>query len=258
MPPKLAAIIPALDHHPITRRCVESLIAAAQGQPARIVIVDDGSAVPYAMPDIPGVQCLRNEAGLGYTRATNRGIEFALSQDRPEAILLLNNDIELRGRAIARLSEAITDFALAGTFARSVAMRGGQDTHFLEFSCVLIRTEVFESIGLLDPLFEQGYYSDDDFCLRAQLAGFRLGQIPHANPPDILHYLSSTHGAARWQRMEEAFDAFLGKWGANNDPTVQRYIRERLWNPRTGSFGKMSEVEEQRRLEAQSRGDALQ
>jgi glycosyltransferase involved in cell wall biosynthesis len=47
--------------------------------------------------------------------------------------------------------------------------------HRLVFYCVAIKREVFDKIGLLDEVFSPGNCEDDDFCLRAIDAGFKLG-----------------------------------------------------------------------------------
>lgn len=48
-------------------------------------------------------------------------------------------------------------------------------TDFVTFFCVLIKKEVFLDIGLLDERFYPGGYEDDDFCERANLAGYKIG-----------------------------------------------------------------------------------
>ena len=45
----------------------------------------------------------------------------------------------------------------------------------LAFVCVYIAREVFDTIGYLDESFGGYGREDDDFCLRAQRAGFKLG-----------------------------------------------------------------------------------
>ena len=43
----------------------------------------------------------------------------------------------------------------------------------IAFLCTLIKREVIEKIGGLDERFSPGNFEDDDFCLRAQLAGYK-------------------------------------------------------------------------------------
>jgi len=55
---------------------------------------------------------------------------------------------------------------------------------------MLVRREVFERIGLLDPSYTI-YCEDVDFCLRARQAGFSCAYAPDAR---VLHKVSSSSG----------------------------------------------------------------
>jgi len=234
----LAAVIPALDQHSLTRRCVDTLTAAIPPQVAlKIVIVDDGSVEPYAAADYPDALLVRHERNCGYTQAVNHGITTALEQYRPHAILLLNNDIEFHPSALARLIRELDFFDVVGPFGRFDPGDEIRYVPYVEFSCALIRAEVFTRVGLLDPRFEQGYYSDDDFCVRCAMAGFWLGQLWRVEPPDIVHHLGRTYGSARQERIAASYPIFMEKWGASDHPAVKNYIRDYLWNPKTRGFG---------------------
>lgn len=236
--PLIAAVIPALDQHDLTRRCVNTLLAASGDLEPLIIIVDDGSRTPYAVGDFPGAVIVRNDTNRGYTFATNRGIAHALEY-QPDAILVANNDVEFRGEAVARLARGLGDFDLIGPLARTI-VRGEQTlTSFIEFSCVLIRTTVFQTLGGLDARFTHGYYSDDDFCLRSQIAGFRLGHLRTNHSPDILHESGATFGTARLDRIKASYPTFLNKWGESEIPCVRHYIQNYLWNPDAAGFGKL-------------------
>jgi hypothetical protein len=50
---------------------------------------------------------------------------------------------------------------------------------FIEGSCVLIRREVLETAGLLDPSFF-AYWEDVDLCLRGRAKGFKCVFVPRA------------------------------------------------------------------------------
>jgi GT2 family glycosyltransferase len=62
------------------------------------------------------------------------------------------------------------------------------EADFCEFTCVLIRSIVFHSVGLLDEKY-QFYHEDTDFCFRCQVAGFRCVYDQTAL---IKHYIGST------------------------------------------------------------------
>ena len=64
-------------------------------------------------------------------------------------------------------------------YAKKIAARTGFTlvAHRLVFFCVLIRRELVDLIGLLDEGYVLGNFEDDDYCMRATLAGYRLGIV---------------------------------------------------------------------------------
>ncbi|MCW5863213.1 MAG: glycosyltransferase family 2 protein [Anaerolineae bacterium] len=65
-----------------------------------------------------------------------------------------------------------------------------RDVDFAPFCGILVRREVFETVGLLDEAFFL-YYEDMDYCRRARLAGWRIRLCPAAH---ILHAVSASSG----------------------------------------------------------------
>lgn len=86
------------------RRCLDSLDAALDGQPAEIIVVDNASAddsadLANAHPRVTRVE--RNERNLGFAAAVNRAAELSTAP----WLLLLNPDTEARPHAVANLLE---------------------------------------------------------------------------------------------------------------------------------------------------------
>ena len=85
--------------------------------------------------------------------------------------------------------------------------------HRLVFYCVAIKKEVIDKVGLLDEVYTPGNYEDDDFCMRAIEAGFKLGI---ARDVYVHHFGSVTHKALNLDyrelvtRNRKIFDT---KWG---------------------------------------------
>lgn len=87
------------------------------------------------------------------------------------------------------------------------------------FPCVYIRREVFEKIGYLDEQFDGNSYDDDDLCLRAQMAGFKLAVTPDVV---VLHgnngvgcsssFLRTMTPAQYEQSSRDMEKKFLEKW----------------------------------------------
>lgn len=73
------------------------------------------------------------------------------------------------------------------------------DVDWIGFACVLIRREVFEQIGLLDPGYYL-YFDDNDFCRRASDAGWRIVYRPEAR---IVHYVGETTQVTTHERARD-------------------------------------------------------
>ena len=93
-------------------------------------------------------------------------------------------------------------------------------------ACMLIRREVFEQVGGLCLSFP-GNWNDIDFCLKVQLAGFRVVFTPHAQ---LFHFESKTRIA---KRVESEVGKLGARWGSILDddpyfnPRLQRYTN--IW-----------------------------
>lgn len=162
-----------------------------------------------------------NQENLGFTAGCNQGIKHALDRNRT-AVLLINNDTtfppDLLGQLACGLSKAPVTvpkmryyspadriWTAGGRFVRYNGFRsthtglnetdhGQYDTptniSFSPMCCMLIKTTVFESIGLLDEAIF-AYCEDTDFCIRLQKAGLPIRYLPDAV---IYHKVSSLTG----------------------------------------------------------------
>jgi len=186
-----------------TRECLES-IDHNTPEPHEIILVDNGSSdgtVPYlrelcAQDD--RYRLVENGTNLGFAAGCNIGMRLA----RGGRILLLNNDVVVpRGwlsgllQCLEREPDAgivgpmsnevagaqrVSDTGYRSTdeleeFARSFARENGGrrvPADRLVGFCMLFRREVVEAVGELDESFGSGNFEDDDFCLRAALAGY--------------------------------------------------------------------------------------
>ena len=60
-------------------------------------------------------------------------------------------------------------------------------------ACWLVRREVYEKLGGLDPAFKQGNFEDIDFCMRLTEAGHDIGYVPEAL---LWHFGSGSNNTA--------------------------------------------------------------
>jgi hypothetical protein len=155
------------------------------------------------------VVIIRNSTNLGVAEGNNVGIRAALG-DNCASVLLINNDTVFGPDVISKLSEGLEQYqcdmivpkilyfspadrvwSAGGDFSvlrgRSIHIGFGRkddgrfdqprEVNYGPTCCMLIRREVFERIGLMDPNYFV-YFDDSDFCLRANRAGIRLVYLP--------------------------------------------------------------------------------
>ena len=78
---------------------------------------------------------------------------------------------------------------------------------------MLLKTEVYNNIGLFDERFNPAYYEDPDLCFRAIKAGYKLGWC-HSCP---IHHLAhqTMNNQSLFQKnpqFEKSWNAFTKKW----------------------------------------------
>ena len=103
------------------------------------------------------------------------------------------------------------------------------------FSCVIVKREVIEKIGLMDENFTPAFWEDQDYCLRALYAGFSLAT---SNISFVFHNHSTTSSGVNsevYKRNEQYFYQKhpLGKWiwehkRSNVIKDIKNYIKEGL------------------------------
>lgn len=184
-----------------TKQCIDSVIKYTD-QPYELIIVDNGSTdgTQDYLKSLPGVRLILNGSNYGFAKGNNQGIAAA----KGELILLLNNDVVVTPRWLEGLQRAIresADIGMAGPRSNYVSgpqldpatryrtmedmvryseevsrlNRGSRrETDRLVGFCLLIKKELLQKIGAFDERFASGNFEDDDLCLRARLAGYRL------------------------------------------------------------------------------------
>ncbi len=201
--PLVSVVILNWNGLPYVITCLKSVLAS--DYPRFLVIVidngsTDGSDKAIEM-QFPNVLLYKMENNLGYAAGNNIGIVESLNKGC-DYILLLNNDTEVPpnmiysvvsdmlqnpqagvvGVKIYLLEEPDRFWAVGGVFRSNRLHTLGINEHDhgqynnvkldFVFGCgILVKSEVFEKIGLLDTRFFF-YYEDIDLCLRAKKAGF--------------------------------------------------------------------------------------
>ncbi|WP_290661941.1 glycosyltransferase [Ignavibacterium sp.] len=245
-PPKVSIIIIAFNQADYTQKCVLSIKEKVKVN-YEIILIDNASSdeTPKLFKEgLDFIRYYRNEKNLGFPAGVNQAIKEALG----DYILILNNDTILTENLIERLlevAESDDKIGIVGPISNEVSglqkdkdanyktieemylyaekireKNKGQILHFprVAFLCTLIKKEVIDKIGGLDERFSPGNYEDDDFCLRAQIAGYQTVIVKDAF---IHHYGSKSFKAngekAYAERLINNQKIFIQKWGATPD-----------------------------------------
>jgi hypothetical protein len=179
-----------------------------------IIVVDNGStdnSVEEIKRTFPDIKLIQNDKNLGFPEGANVGIRAAAGG----YIMLLNDDTVVARNILKDLVEAMGSNANIGIAGPMILYHNEPDKiwsaggrlNFLGYAshigkglnkelfnksypvdyitgcAVLIKKEVIDKIGLLDPEYFL-YFEDADFCLRAKKAGYEYIYVPS---PTVWH-----------------------------------------------------------------------
>lgn len=182
--PLISVVIPTYNHcDDLLKPCVESIKTHTNLSNLEIIIIANGctdNTREYCESLPEPFRLIWSDEALGYTRATNLGIEKSLG----EFVILLNNDIIL----LNQKHNLWIDMLLAPFSDPKVGISGPlmlhdnyADRRVMIFFCVMIRRELFRQIGFLDEIYSPGGGEDIDFCVRAEDMGWRQVIVPDDN-----------------------------------------------------------------------------
>jgi GT2 family glycosyltransferase/glycosyltransferase involved in cell wall biosynthesis len=225
--PTLSVIMVLHDQFDLTLMALGSLRANYPGD-IELILVDSGSADETRLIErfVPGATYLRFDDNIGYLRGCNAGLTFATA----DAVLYLNNDIELAPGAIAaalrRLESDPRIGVVGGLVLRTndVVQEAGnivfcdgstqgymrdasplapeanfvRDVDFCSGVFLMARRTVLNRLEGFDEAFAPAYYEDADLCIRMSEAGFRVVY----DPAVVVHHLE--YGSATSSRGAEA------------------------------------------------------
>lgn len=245
-PPKVSIIIVAYNQSEYTKKCIDSIKTNVKVS-YEVILIDNASTDDTSSQfsnQFDFVRYFRNKINLGFPAAVNQGLKEALG----DYLLILNNDTIVTDNLIERLidvAESDEKIGIVGPISNEVSglqkdneadyktveemfdyaervkqKNKGQLFNFprVAFLCTLIKKQVIEKIGGLDERFSPGNYEDDDFCLRAQLAGFKTVIVKDA----FIHHFGSKSFKANGdkayaERLLINQKIFVEKWGATPD-----------------------------------------
>ena len=253
----VSIIIPVYNALAFAQACIESIYRVRTSVPFEVIVVNNGSA-----PEVrawlsreeerrPNLRALHFDEPLGFARANNVGAR----QGRYDFLVLLNSDTVVTDGWLEGLRDAMVADpglgvispvsnsvgsetqmdpdaeALYSHQARGYAKRIRSrrevvfDPQRLVFFCVMIRRTLWERLAGLEEVYGIGNFEDDDFCLRARLAGYRLGV---ARNVFVFHHEQATFRANNldhallMERNQLLFCDRASRWARSREPFVNR------------------------------------
>lgn len=239
--PKVSIIVPSRNARALIAQLMSGLLDKTDYPEFEIIVVDNGTEDPevLALYEVwrQGPRSFRAEIHpepFNFSRAVNRGCSLAAG----EAILLLNNDIEIQEPGWLKELVSCLDYPDTGIVgakllypdrtiqhAGVIAGLGGLAGHWFigekrDFpgpmgrlnvrqslsvvtgACFLMSRACWETVGPFDEEKFAIAYNDVDFCLRAVENGFRVVWTPFA---ELIHHESASRGSDETPQNIERF-----------------------------------------------------
>lgn len=239
-PPLFSILILTRNNLRYTQLCLQS-IQKYTSENYEILVVDNDSTdgTKEYLGAQERVTLIESDVNLGFALGNNRG----LLEAKGDYIVFLNNDVVVTEGWLTRLcwcAESDPKVGIVGPRSNYVAgpqlvqnVPYGEDMeamhvfaqrwsleHARQYEdvsrvigfCMLVKRKVIDKIGGFDPLFGKGNFEDDDFCIRAQLAGFK---VKIAHDVFIHHFGNRTFASEGFnyrQLMLANWEKFKKKW----------------------------------------------
>jgi GT2 family glycosyltransferase len=244
--PVASVIVPTCNALDYTRLCVESLLTHTDPR-HELIFVDNGSTdgTPEYLQglarDHKRVRVILNGDNLGFAAGCNLGLAAAHGRH----LVLLNSDTVVTTGWLENLVNAAERHPRAGLVgsvtnnisgmqklesvaydqenlsglgdfaAAEIAAHADETERTMRLTamCLLIKRELLARIGGLDEIFGMGNYEDNDYCLRAHLAGY---ECLIARDVFVHHFGSRSFAAAGVDyvaQIRRQWTIFKAKWG---------------------------------------------
>ncbi len=207
-------ILVNFNNHADTLNCLRSINEAGYGK--SVIVIDNNSTtsgvdeIPLQFPD---TILLKNDENVGFGRANNIGIQWAIENTDCKYFLILNNDTTIDNETIPTLEHALQHDTSAGVAAPKIVMMDAHDTvwygggdidwkkcgatipgylqssstgsdvniqRYVSFAsgcAMLVRKSLIEKIGGFDQRFFM-YVEDVELCIRILKSGSSILYTP--------------------------------------------------------------------------------
>jgi GT2 family glycosyltransferase len=209
--------------------CLESLLTTNYGN-FKVIFIDNASidgSVELVKKRFPQIELIVNPSNYGFSEANNIGIRKALFENA-SYIALLNPDTRVEPSWLANLvnigekeskvgilgpvqlnyrDNDFNSWTKAALFRHLNELRNPElardwiTVEWVEGSCFVVKREVFETIGLLDPIYF-AFYEEIDFCRRAACRGYQTALVPRSR---IHHFRGGSWQANKQLALERDY-----------------------------------------------------
>lgn len=256
--PRVSVIVLTYNNLALTQACLASVESRSDWPDLELIVVDnastDGSREWLAewARGRPAAKLILNERNLGFAAGNNVGLAAATG----EYLVILNNDTVVtsgwvrtminhfrREPALGLLgpvtnnigNEAKVEIAYASLeemprrAADLTLAQGGVrlPLRTAAFFCVMLRRAVFDQVGGLSEDYGLGFFEDDDYCRRAEAAGWRIAcaedVFVHHELSASFNQLSADERHTLFRRNLAVYERRWGKWEPH------RYRGPRTW-----------------------------
>ena len=185
---KYSIVIPTYNHcDDLLRPCLESIFKHTDMSEVELIVSANGCTdnTRWYLESLKNqfdrigfkdyLKILWSDSPLGYPVANNVAIRYATA----DKIVLMNNDcilLDQERNTWLKMLESSFEDEKCGI---SCVLKSHSDItqrEFAVFFCVMVDRKVFETVGLLNPEFGVGGCEDIEFCLEAEMAGFKVTQ----------------------------------------------------------------------------------
>lgn len=220
--PLVSIIIPVYNKSIYTYNCLKSIRDESRDSiQFEIIVVDDSSSdnTSQVLEAISGIKIVNNKQNQGFIRSCNVGA----SEARGKFLYFLNNDTQVLGGWLSNLLSVIQDDETVGAVGSKLIYPDGRlqeaggiiwqdasgynygrfddpwepeynyvrEVDYCSGASLLIRKEIFQSLGGFSENFLPAYYEDTDLCFSVRQLGYKVMYQPKS---EIVHYEGISSG----------------------------------------------------------------
>ena len=237
------------------RRCMESVLRHTT-PPYRVVVMDDASSDPDLLSYLETLKAMkqvvitRNPKNMGYVHTVNQAL-----QSTKDDVILLNSDTVVtknwldklyrcaysseRIGSVGPLSNNATICSIPNFCEKNRLPDGFDVDSFADLvdrssvrlypaiitnpgSCIYIKRQVINEIGIFDEAFSPGYEEENDFCMRA----FRAGYVAVLDDATFIYHEGEASYSEKASSLKKEHYQLMERKNPGYMELVEGFIRE--------------------------------